>query len=196
MNDRKKMIMDAFWELLDELPYNKITVRLIVERCGVNRNTFYYYFQDIPALAEEILNNQIDLLIEKHCRVGSLEECISFVVRFFIENKQIAMHLYRALPRDVFIRHLDRLLYRLTDLYLENITAALNLEIENKEMVVRFFKCLLVGSFLDWLDHGMSYDLLNDCMMFCHQQKGASLQFLLHASANGETAERWSTPTC
>ena len=185
MNDRKKMIMDAFWELLEENPYNKITVRLIVERCGVNRNTFYYYFQDIPALMEEILNRQIDLLITKHCRVGSLEECISLLANFFVENKRIAMHLYRALPRDVFISHLDLLLYRLTDLYIENISSALKLQVEHKELVVRFFKCLLVGSFLDWLENGMNYDLVHDCMLICRQQKGASLQFLLNASSNG-----------
>ena len=187
MNDRKKMIMDTFWELLEENPYNKISVRLIVERCGVNRNTFYYYFQDIPALAEEILNGQIDLLITRHCRVGSLEECLSLLVNFFQENKKAAMHLYRSMPREVFIRHLDLLLYRLTGSYIENITSALKLQIEEQELVIRFFKCLLLGCFLDWLDHGMSYDLLHDCMLICRQQKGASLQFLLNASSHGQT---------
>lgn len=182
MNDRKKMIMDTFWELLQEKTYNKITVKLIVERCGVNRNTFYYYFQDIPALAEEILNNHIDLLIEKHCRVGSLEECISLLVKFFADNKRIAANLYHALPRDVFISHLDRLLYRLVDTYIKNIELALDLHIENRNLVIRFFKCLLAGAFLDWLDCGMSYDLVSDCMTICKQQKGASLQFLMNAS--------------
>ena len=185
MKDRKKMIMDAFWELLEEHPYNKISVRMIVERCGVNRNTFYYYFQDIPALVEEILNGRIDFLIKKHCRVGSLEECLSLLVQFFVENQKVTMHLYRALPREVFISHLDRLVYRLTDLYIENIAESLKLEIENKELVIRFFKCLLVGSLLDWLEHGMSYDLQTECMLICRQQKGASLQFLLNASGKG-----------
>ena len=185
MNDRKMMIMKAFWELLEENPYNKISVRLIVERCGINRNTFYYYFQDIPALVEEILNGKIDLLIEKHCRVGSLEECLSLLADFFMKNQKITMHLYRSLPRDVFISHLDRLVYRMTDMYLENIATALKLQIENKELVVRFFKCLLVGSILDWLECGMNYDLLNECMLICRQQKGSSLQFLLNASSNG-----------
>ena len=50
MVQTKKIIKDAFWELLEEKPYNKITVRDIVNRCCVNRNTFYYYFQDIPTL--------------------------------------------------------------------------------------------------------------------------------------------------
>ena len=183
MKNRKQMIMDAFWELLEENPYNKISVRLIVERCGINRNTFYYYFQDIPALVEEILNGKIDLLIERHCRVGSLEECIALLVNFFMKNKKITMHLYHALPRDIFITHLDRLVYRMTDMYIENITSALKIQIENKQLAVRFFKCLLVGSLLDWLEHGMNYDVLNDCMLICRQQKGASLQFLLNASS-------------
>lgn len=191
MSARKKMIMDSFWELLEEKPFNKITVKLIVERCGVNRNTFYYYFQDIPAVAEEILNDQIDLLICRRCRIGSLKECISLLVNFFVENEKIAVHLYRGLPRDIFIKHLDQLLYRLVNLYIETISTALALKIENKELVVRFFKCLLVGSFLDWLEHGMSYDLLKECMLICHQQKGSGLQFLLNASdkKNNKTPE-------
>lgn len=52
MNRTKKAISDAFWQLLEEKPYNKITVQNIVECCQVNRNTFYYHFQDIPALTE------------------------------------------------------------------------------------------------------------------------------------------------
>ena len=182
MTDRKKMIMDAFWDLLSEKPFKKITVKLIVEQCGVNRNTFYYYFQDIPAVAEEILNNQIDLLISRRCGIGSLEECISLLVSFFAANEKAAAHLYQSLPRDVFIRHLDQLLYRLVSEYIETVSATMKLALQNKEIVVRFFKCLLVGSFLDWMEHRMSYDLQKECMLICRQQKGAGLQFLLNAS--------------
>lgn len=44
MNRTKQAIVNAFWELLDEKPLSKITVKDIVERCQVNRNTFYYHF--------------------------------------------------------------------------------------------------------------------------------------------------------
>ena len=52
MKKTKETIIDAFWQLLEEKPFNKITVQNIVERCTLNRNTFYYHFQDIPNLAE------------------------------------------------------------------------------------------------------------------------------------------------
>ena len=48
----KKAIRDSFIKLLNERPLSQITVRDIVDACGVNRNTFYYYFQDIPQLVE------------------------------------------------------------------------------------------------------------------------------------------------
>ena len=50
----KKAIIEAFIELLGERPLDKITVKDIVTRCGVNRNTFYYYYQDIYALVADI----------------------------------------------------------------------------------------------------------------------------------------------
>ena len=44
----KEIIIQTLLELLNEKPLAKITVKDIVERCGVNRNTFYYHFRDIP----------------------------------------------------------------------------------------------------------------------------------------------------
>ena len=50
----RKAIMDSFMKLVDQRPISKITIKDIVEDCGVNRNTFYYHFADIPALIEAI----------------------------------------------------------------------------------------------------------------------------------------------
>ena len=56
----KEIIAKTFTELLDEKPMSKITVKDIVERCGVNRNTFYYHFKDIPDVVEFILKKKWD----------------------------------------------------------------------------------------------------------------------------------------
>ena len=36
----RNAIIDAFLQLLDERPLSKITVKDIVDACGINRNTF------------------------------------------------------------------------------------------------------------------------------------------------------------
>lgn len=50
----KKAIIETFLLLASKKSLEKITVRDIVDACGVNRNTFYYYFQDIYAVLEDI----------------------------------------------------------------------------------------------------------------------------------------------
>ena len=56
----KREIKNSFIKLLTERPISQITVKDIVEDCGVNRNSFYYHFQDIPSLLEEILTISIN----------------------------------------------------------------------------------------------------------------------------------------
>ena len=50
----KKAIVESFLRLAGKKPLDKITVRDVVDDCGINRNTFYYYFQDIYAVLEEL----------------------------------------------------------------------------------------------------------------------------------------------
>ena len=160
MNRTKDMIADAFGVLLDEKPISKITVKDIVDRCGINRNTFYYHFQDIPDLCEHIWKQKIDDLIESHCRPDSPKEALSVAVRFFTEHKTAMLHIYRSLPRDVFQRYLDQLAVYLGGEYIDTVTENAPISVEHRSFVVHYYKCVLVGILLDWLDSGMSYDML------------------------------------
>ena len=165
MNKTKDMIADSFIQLLDEKAISKITVKDIVDRCSVNRNTFYYHFQDIPALCEYIWQQKIDALIQSHCRPDSPGEAVSVAVNFFTSHKTALLHIYKSLPRDVFLRYLNELALYLVGQYIETISADTPLTPQCREFVVRYYKCTMVGIFLDWLDSNMSYDLLSMALM-------------------------------
>ena len=49
----------------DNLGTSKISVKDIVEDCGINRNSFYYHYQDVPALIREIITDEAAALIAK-----------------------------------------------------------------------------------------------------------------------------------
>ena len=40
-NSTKTAIKEAFMTLLNKKPFDKLTVKEIVDECGINRNTFY-----------------------------------------------------------------------------------------------------------------------------------------------------------
>ena len=42
-----KAIIETFEEMLDEMPFEKITVSSLAKRCEISPNTFYYHYEDI-----------------------------------------------------------------------------------------------------------------------------------------------------
>ncbi len=43
----ENLLCSAFMELLRKFPFSKITIQRIAMQCGVNRQTFYYHFDNI-----------------------------------------------------------------------------------------------------------------------------------------------------
>lgn len=86
----KKAIKESFLKLLNERPLNQITVKDIVEDCGINRNSFYYHFQDLPALAEEVVKENTDRIIAEHAATSTIEECLDVAIDFALKNRRAA----------------------------------------------------------------------------------------------------------
>ena len=84
----KEIIIRTLFELLNEKPLAKITVKDIVERCGVNRNTFYYHFRDISDVVESALLREVDNAFEHPVEVDSMLECLEVLVNLIGENKR------------------------------------------------------------------------------------------------------------
>ena len=62
----KQAIRNPSMKLLNERPVSQITVKDIVQDCGINRNSFYYHYQDIPSMIEEIILEETDEIIRRH----------------------------------------------------------------------------------------------------------------------------------
>lgn len=48
----KALILKAFSELLADHDFDKITVTMLVEKCNISRQTFYYHFADVQSLID------------------------------------------------------------------------------------------------------------------------------------------------
>lgn len=159
MNRTKDTIIDAFWLLLEEKPYNKITVKDIVERCQINRNTFYYHFHDIPELLEMAVKNDADHIIHTYGRSGEPLACITCFVEHCSERKKAILHIYRSVFKEYFVNELDRIALYIVNQYMDTVNANQPLLPEDKALLIRFYKCLFTGTLIDWLNDGMQYDL-------------------------------------
>lgn len=171
-NFTKKAIKETFIKLLDERPLNQITVKDIVEDCGINRNSFYYHYADLPALLEEVVAEDLKEIMESHPTVASLEEGFDTVVESILRRKRAVLHIYNSLSRDVFERHLMEACRYIVDAYLRAEFAGKSLAEEDLNVLIRFHKCECFGAVIDWLNSGMKHDITGYFRRVCAMQKG------------------------
>lgn len=158
-NLTRKAIRDSMMRLLEERPLSKITVKDIVEECGVNRNTFYYHYADIPALIEESLHELCDTIILKYPRMESLEQCLQMAIDYMITYRRAAKHIYESVNRDVFERYLWKLCEYAVNRYMDGALAVRRVTNEDRLLIVNYLECDCFGLVMLWMREGMTTDL-------------------------------------
>ena len=181
-NSTKQAIKAAFLELLDEKPLNKISVRDIVERCGINRNSFYYHFQDIPSLLGEIVTEQTDALIRQYPSISSVEECFSVAFHTARENRRAVMHIFNSTNRDMFLQDTLRLCEYVVSTYISTVFSGENIGVDDRRVVVQFMKCQLFGVWIDWVSGGMKEESLADLQRMIQLCRGVPELIVSHSS--------------
>ena len=104
----KQAIVTSFLRLIAKRPPDKITVRDIVDDCGVNRNTFYYYFQDIYAVLEDLCHDVIESLPTDGTITDTVTTLYARVLAFTVEHPAAA----RSLALSLGYEGLERYFYR------------------------------------------------------------------------------------
>lgn len=169
----KAAIKQSFLKLLNEKPLNKITVKDIVIDCGINRNSFYYHFADIPSLLEEILLDETGEIVHSQTDPGSLYDCLLKAVDFALNNKTAALHIYNSANRELLEQYVNRVSQRAVGDFIDIVSADYGLNKDDKEIIVMYYKCQLVGFLIDWLGRGMKYDLRDKLARLCELYDGS-----------------------
>ncbi len=178
-NFTRRAIKESFLKLLNQRPLNQITIKDIVEDCGINRNSFYYHFEDLPALVEEMVAEQVQALLQKHPTVSSVEECADAVNELVMENRRAVYHIYHSLSRDVFERYLMDACQYIVSTYLKTEFAGKSIDLQDLDALIRLHKCACFGSVIDWLNGGMKDDIADYFRRVCALQK-SGLEHLEH----------------
>lgn len=96
----KLALANALKKLLQKKFLDDITVKELVEECEVNRQTFYYHFQDIYDLLRWFLEHETS---EAAAGGGLLQDALRAAFRYVQDNHLAIYHVYRSSGRD----HLD-----------------------------------------------------------------------------------------
>lgn len=165
-------IKRSFLKLLEEKPLNQITVRDIVEDCGINRNSFYYHYADIPALVTEIITEQANAIIAQYACVSSLNECMTAAIQFATCHKRAILHMYRSVNREMVEDYLMQICRYMVETYVHTAIGKVPIREEDKEILIRFCQCECFGQIVAWLNSGMKYDISSQFSRLCQLMDG------------------------
>jgi len=157
--DTKQLIKTTFRDILEDRPLSQITVKDIVSRAGINRNSFYYHYADLPTLIEEVIYEDAGHIFAGNENIESLEECINVAIEFALANKKLVMHLYATGNRDIFELYFLRTMEHLVRTYLVRLCDGNNVSADDLEILIKYYKCLLFGLIVDWMSSGMNSDI-------------------------------------
>lgn len=154
----KRAIRTAFTQLLNQMPLDKIRVKDIAELCEINRNTFYYYYQDIYALLDDVFTEEAKRVFSKENTYSSWIDGFRQSIDFAAQNRKAIYHIYNSMSRE----QLERYLYQVTDFFLQDYikkqAEGLDVSDSDIQQLILFYKFALVGLVLEWLQRGMKDD--------------------------------------
>lgn len=145
----KKLIVSAFYDLAEIKPLDKITVKDVVEACGITRQTFYYHFQDILDVIEWSLTQHSQQLAEKTLAAKSTREAFRIMLSILEEDSAVIDHLIQSRKRDP----VERLLLASIKSYFAALIPRKLVRtawaIDELETVLNFYSYAIIGVLLE-----------------------------------------------
>ena len=92
----KNAIKESFLHLLDSRSFDKVTVKSIVEDCGLTRNTFYYYYEDTYDIFEDIIDGELSRLKRTEDGQTDWKSFLSGLAGRIAANQRAVLHVYRS----------------------------------------------------------------------------------------------------
>ncbi len=174
----KRAIQSAFLELLDQRTLSRITVKDITDICGINRNTFYYHYQDIPALIEEICSDAVEQIVREYPNLNSIEDCVEAGLQFALQHRRVILHIYNSDNRQIYVNCLWRICERTVTTYVNTVFADASISEMDRAIVIRYHKCECFGLMVDWISNGMRDDILCQMRRILMLKRGSVEEFI------------------
>lgn len=160
MTETRKLIQETFLELARTGMPKKITVTDIVNACQINRNSFYYYFEDLPDMIESTVVEMMEEAIHEK-KPTQFRQLVAIMEKFMRENRNVCLYLYRTPAKNDLVHYYRRTGNQIVETYLDSVQYyGMDLTQEEKKHIIRFYKNILVGLLDDWMALNMKDDLV------------------------------------
>lgn len=146
----KDTIATTYQEMVKRRNVDKITVKDLVEECGISRQTFYYHFQDITDVVAWSIQKGLQQSLKLSLEAEDSETALQYFVDATKENRPIIERLLQSRRREqVEVMVLDAIRTFLEEL-LRHRKPDLKVNDEDLDLALRFATYGVAGILLDY----------------------------------------------
>lgn len=170
----KRLLAAGLKELLMKKTLDKITVKELVQYCGVNRQTFYYNFQDIYELLEWIFTEDGNRLLRETEKMACRQDRILAIFQELgrEENRKLVINAVDALTPTQLDLFLKRYFRPIIEQIVYEDVEGMPLKEEDRDFLVRLCLVLCVDLLMRWINNGMEGDMSEDLARLVKVQSG------------------------
>ena len=151
----KNALLRAFGELLEEKPFNKISISDLTGRCGLSRMTFYYHFRDIYELMIWGLETQLLAASKDYVNYDSWQTGYLRIFHFALERKAYIKKIFQTIEQEHLEAYLKQIAQRMVVAVIEDKGGGRPIQEEDKLFTAQLCAYVLVGTLVDWANRGM-----------------------------------------
>ena len=142
-------IRKTFLLLLEQTPLDKITVKMIVDACGISRNTFYYHYEDIPALLQDTLEAELGPFSADPAQRKA--EGLQLLAKISA-NRRVMEHIYHSSAREQLQQ---RLWEAVLGTFRERVCrlSGGRLSADAQEAIAVYFSGAAIATCLHWVEY-------------------------------------------
>lgn len=181
----KHALAESLKKLLSKRSFDKITVKDIVEDCGVNRQTFYYHFHDIYDLVEWIFQDAAETLAQKQLDYDDWTSGLELLMKYLQENRLLILNAYNSISHEVVSDYIKKGLRPYAEAIVRKEAEGMDVKDEDVEFVTDVFTLGAAGLVSEWIGKQMQN---GDTTLKINKFKMAmsgSIRFMLR-NLNGE----------
>ncbi|MGN0528054.1 MAG: TetR/AcrR family transcriptional regulator C-terminal domain-containing protein [Eubacterium sp.] len=159
----KSALSEALKELLRKKSFSKITVNEISSKCGFNRKTFYYHFEDKYSLLKWTIENDAIKMLKQIDISSNYDEGAEFVIDYLNKNEKIISAVYNSIGRDEMKNILYDDFYSIAYDFISKAEKKSNkfLDEEFKIFICKFYTESTANSIVQWLRSSKKTDMQN-----------------------------------
>lgn len=181
----KEAFSAALKQVMAVKPINKITVKDLVEICGVNRQTFYYHFDDVYDLLEWVFEEDAKRVLPKEIMYEHWRRDVMIFFEYLYENKVFTLNVYNSNSRTYMLRFLKQRLQECIRGFAEIVSEGWNIDRQDFDFVVEFYSHGVIGLISQWMDMGMKLPPAATEQRFLHMLNNSVENMLLRYRNDG-----------